>query len=138
VEKVSRYDLKGKKILQTSEKFYLGEHGLRQASFGYSERDIGQILENIIYLELKRRGYKVFIGKFDNFEIDFVAEKNGKIEYYQVSYLLTSQKTIDREFQILEKIKDSFPKFVLTLDSYLIHNPNGIVHMNIIDFLMKN
>ena len=135
--KVHRYDLKGKRILELYEKYYAGDIGLRNSILGYKDNDIAGLLENIVYLELLKRGYKVNIGKIKELEIDFVTEKNGNIEYYQVSYLLASTKTIEREIAPLKKIEDNYPKYILTLDEYLEKNHEGIIYKNLIDFLLE-
>ncbi|MDY0125086.1 MAG: ATP-binding protein [Anaerolineaceae bacterium] len=132
----SRYDIRGKRILSYQEKIFLADIGIREAVYGNNERDISQILENIVYLELIRRGYKVKIGRFDAQEIDFVADRRGEKIYFQVAYILADENTIDREFSVLEKINDNFPKYVLSLDKF-DRSRNGILHKNIIDFLLE-
>lgn len=134
VYKVQRNDLIGKKILSVNEKYYIADHGIREAIFGSNQRDINQIFENIIFLELLRRGYEVKIGKLDNLEVDFVCSKENKKFYIQVAYLLSSPETIEREFSVLEKIKDNYPKFVISFDEFDFSR-NGIIHKNIINFL---
>lgn len=134
--KVPRMDLIGKKILKVQEKIFIVDHGIRQAVYGRNHENIDQILENIIFMELIRRGYKVTIGKYKDKEIDFVAEKNQKKIYVQVSYLLATEKIIDREFSVLEKINDNFSKVVLTMDDYDF-SKNGIKHHNIRNFLLN-
>ena len=134
MKKVSRYDTHGKNILKTEEKYYLTDHGFR-SSLGFSNvKDIERVLENIIYIELLSRDYKVHIGKVQNREIDFVAEKNGSKAYFQISYLMESEKTREREFSVFYDIKDNHPKYVLSMDK-LDFSINGIIHKNIIDFL---
>lgn len=136
IYKVSRYDLRGKKILEIQEKYYIGDLGLKTAITGYKEDDISGILENLVFLKLKQSNYKIFIGKLDDLEIDFVAEnKNGKI-YIQVAYLLESEETKKREFRGLQKIKDNYPKYIVTMDNLPQTNNNGIIRMHIFDFLM--
>jgi len=137
LHKVQRYDLKGKKILELYEKYYLGDIALKSALMGYKDDYIAGILENIVFLKLKQDNYNIFIGKFDDLEVDFVAEKAGKKLYIQVTYLLESEKTKIREFGVFEKIKDNFPKYVLSMDNLPASNQNGIIRMNIIDFLLK-
>lgn len=134
--KVQRDDLIGKKILNINEKYYIADHGIREAIFESNERDISQIFENIIFLELLRRGYSVKVGKLNDLEIDFIATKNKEKIYIQVAYLLASPETIEREFGVLEKIQDNFPKYVISLDMFDMSR-NGIKHFNIIDFLLK-
>ena len=134
--KISRMDLEGKEILQIHEKYYLADHGLRQATYGNNQRDIELILENIVCLELLRLGYKVTIGKLGAKEIDFVCDKDGKRIYVQVCYYLSSEKTEEREFGAYENIKDNYPKYVVSMDEFDMSR-NGIIHMNIRDFLLN-
>lgn len=134
--KVSRVDLEGKEVLKINEKYYLADHGLRQATYGNNQRDIELILENIICLELFRLGYKVFVGKIGAKEIDFVCDKDGKRIYVQVCYYLASEKIAEREFGAYEGIKDNYPKYVLSMDEFDMSR-NGIIHMNIRDFLLN-
>ena len=136
IYKVSRDDLIGKKILNVNEKYYIADHGIREAIFESNQRDINQIFENIIYLELLRKGYNVKVGKVNNLEIDFVCTKGNEKLYIQVAYLLASHETIEREFSSLEKINDNYPKYVISMDEFDMSR-NGIRHINIIDFLMK-
>ena len=136
IYKVSRDDLIGKKILNVNEKYYIADHGMREAILGSNQRDINQIFENIIYLELLRKGYNVRVGKVDNLEVDFVCTKGNEKIYVQVAYLLASSETIEREFTSLEKIDDNYPKYVISMDEFDMSR-NGIKHINIIDFLMN-
>ena len=136
IYKVSRDDLIGKKILNVNEKYYIADHGMREAILGSNQRDINQIFENIIYLELLRKGYNVRVGKVDNLEVDFVCTKGNEKIYVQVAYLLASSETIEREFTSLEKIDDNYPKYVISMDEFDMSR-NGIKHINIIDFLMS-
>lgn len=133
--RISRNDLEGKKILQINEKYYLADHGIRQALYGDNQYDIGIVLENIVCLELLRQGYKVSVGKVGEKEIDFVCEKNGRLLYVQVCYLLASEKTKEREFSVYDNIKDNYPKYVVSMDKFDMSR-NGIIHKNIIDFLL--
>lgn len=133
--KVNREDLIGKKILSVNEKYYVADHGLREAVYGQNNRDMDQILENIICMELIRRKYTVTVGKAADKEIDFVAEKNGNKLYVQVSYLLASQETIDREFNVYNTIPDNYPKYVVSMDEFDMSR-NGIKHKKISDFLL--
>lgn len=137
IYKVSRDDLIGKKILNVNEKYYIVDHGIREAILESNQRDINQIFENIIYLELLRKGYNVRVGKINNLEIDFVCIKGNEKNYIQVAYLLASSETIEREFSSLEKINDNYPKYVISMDEFDMSR-NGIRHINIIDFLMKS
>lgn len=137
IQKVSRYDLKGKEILQTNEKFFLGDPSLKYAVMGFKDRDISGILENIIYLELKRRGYNVYIGKLNDKEIDFIAERKEEKIYIQVAYKMSSEETIQREFSPLLEIKDHYPKFVITMDEFFQDNIQGVKHLKLLDFLLE-
>ncbi|MBR0282452.1 MAG: ATP-binding protein, partial [Oscillibacter sp.] len=136
VYQASREDLQGKQILSTNEKYYIADHGLREAVFGGNRRDINLVLENILYMELLRRGYKVTVGKLGEREVDFVCEKRGEKLYVQASYLLASDETIRREFGAYDGIRDNFPKYVVTMDE-LDFSRNGIKHRNIRDFLTQ-
>ena len=136
IYRVSRDDLIGKKVLNVNEKYYIADHGMREAILGSNQRDINQIFENIIYLELLRKGYNVRVGKVDNLEVDFVCTKRNEKIYVQVAYLLASPETIEREFTSLEKIDDNYPKYVISMDEFDMSR-NGIIHINIIDFLMN-
>ena len=136
IYRVSRDDLIGKKVLNVNEKYYIADHGMREAILGSNQRDINQIFENIIYLELLRKGYNVRVGKVDNLEVDFVCTKGNEKIYVQVAYLLASSETIEREFTSLEKIDDNYPKYVISMDEFDMSR-NGIKHVNIIDFLIS-
>lgn len=133
--KINRYDLEGKKIVTVNEKYYCADHGLREALFGKNNQNIDQVLENIVCLELLRRNYKVYVGKKGDLEIDFIAEKQGKKIYIQVAYLLANEETIKREFSVYNFVKDSYPKYVVSMDD-LDFSQNGIIHKNIKDFLL--
>lgn len=132
---VKREDLQGKQVLSSNEKYYIVDHGIREAVFGGNLRDINLILENIVYLELLRRGYQVTVGKAGTQEIDFVCHRQDQILYIQVSYLLASEDTIRREFGVYESVRDNFPKYVISLDEFDFSR-NGIKHCNIRDFLL--
>lgn len=136
---LKRYDIQGKKFLSTQEKYYVVDHGLRQAVIGRNEEDVELVLENIVLLELIARGYDVSVGKTNAFEVDFVAEKkieNGiDRQYIQVSYLLASKETREREFRSLKEINDNYDKTVLSMDP-ITSDSDGIVHQNIIDWLL--
>ena len=133
--KINRYDLEGKKIVTVNEKYYCADHGLREALFGKNIQNIDQVLENIVCLELLRRNYKVYVGKKGDLEIYFIAEKQGKKIYVQVAYLLANEETIRREFSVYNAVKDSYPKYVVSMDE-LDFSQNGIIHKNIKDFLL--
>jgi uncharacterized protein len=134
--KVNRFDIKGKKILEIHEKYYSGDIGLKNIFLGYKKGDISGHLENIVYLELLSRGFKVEIGKFNEFEVDFIAIKGNERTYIQVAYLLPDQKTLEREFRVLEKINDNYPKLVLSMDKYLDTNREGIQWQNLVEYLV--
>lgn len=133
---VKRQDIQGKKILTVNEKYYVADHGVREAVFGGNLRDINLVLENIVYMELLRRGYTVTVGKVGDKEIDFVCEQQGRKLYIQVAYLLASEETIQREFGVYSRIRDNFPKYVVTLDEFDMSR-DGIKHCNIRDFLLQ-
>ena len=130
-----RLDVPGKKILQINEKYYLADHGIREAVYGYNERDIELVLENIVCLELLRRNYDVYSGRIGDKEIDFIAKRGNECIYIQVCYLLAMEETIEREFGIYNSIPDNFPKYVLSMDEFNLGR-NGILHKNIREFLM--
>ena len=138
IHKVPRYEIQGKEVLNVSEKYYIADHGIREAILETNERDINQILENIVYMELLRKGYNIKTGKLNNLEIDFVCTKtNNEKIYIQVAYLLASEDTIKREFLPFEKINDNYPKYIISMDRFDMSR-NGIKHLNIINFLLKD
>ena len=132
---VKRQDLQGKQILSTNEKYYIADHGVREAVYGNNLRDINLILENIVFMELQRRGYSVTVGKSGEKEVDFIADRKSDRIYIQVTYLLASDETIEREFGVYKKIEDNYPKYVVSLDEFDFTR-NGIKHRNIRDFLL--
>ncbi|MBI2257368.1 MAG: ATP-binding protein [Flavobacteriia bacterium] len=136
--KVNRFDLKGKKQLATQEKYYLVDLGFLNVLLGRERNtDRGHILENIVYLELRRRGFKVWVGTARNSEVDFVCKNQlGEIEYYQVSWEITNEESKEREFKSLESIKDNYPKFLLTTESFT-QNRAGIIHLNVFKWLLE-
>ena len=134
---VKREDLPGKQILSTNEKYYIADHGIREAVYGGNTKDINLILENIVCLELLRRGYKVTAGRNGAREIDFVCTRQSEKLYVQVTYLLASEDTIAREFGTYEGIADNFPQYVVSLDPFDMSR-NGIKHRNICDFLLMD
>lgn len=136
IKKVSRYDIAGKKLLKVDEKYYVTDHGFRQAQGFSNTKDIERTLENIVFIELASRGYEVKIGKLKDREIDFIAQKNDRIFYYQVAYMLTDEKTREREFGVYKSIEDNFPKYVLSMDHFDFSR-DGVIHKNIIDFLLE-
>lgn len=136
IDTIQRYDIKGKEILKTYEKYFVGDQSIIYSVMGFKDRLISGVLENIVMLELKRKGYKVFTGKWDDREVDFVAEKKETKIYIQVSYKMESQTTIDREFYPLLEIRDNHPKYVVTMDEFWRDNIEGIKHIHIADFLL--
>lgn len=134
--KAGRYDVKGKKLLSTGNKYYASDMGLRYYLLGSKYTDHGHILENIVYLELTRRGYEVQIGKVDTTEIDFIAINEYGKEYYQVSYTVMDEKTLKRELAPLESLKDHHPKYLLTMDYTPYTSYNGIRQINVLDWLL--
>lgn len=136
--KADRYDIKGKQHLKTQSKYYIVDTGIKYMLLSNIENDTGHILENIVYLELLRRNYKVNIGKLAEKEIDFVALGYNSVIYYQVAASALDPKTLERELEPLKKIPDHFPKYLLTLDDLPETNYNGIKRINVIDFLLNN
>lgn len=137
LHKCSRYDLQGKNILKTQEKFYLADVSLRYSVLGYTVDSVASSLENIVYLELKRRGYDVYIGKIKDKEIDFVATKQNEKIYVQMTKEIKSEKTQKREYEQLLEIRDNYPKYVVMADDFAGGNYEGIKTMNIVDFLLS-
>ncbi|MBR5995926.1 MAG: ATP-binding protein [Eubacteriaceae bacterium] len=133
--KLSREDIAGKKILSVNEKYYIVDHGIREAVYGGTTRNMDQLLENIVCMELIRRGYTVTIGKVMDKEVDFVAQSGNEKIYVQVAYLLSSQDTVEREFRAYDAIRDNYPKYVISMDDYDMSR-DGIKHRNIRDFLL--
>ena len=134
ISRASKEDLVGKKEIVGSEKFYLIDTGFFKSQLDEKQQNIGHILENIVFIELKRHGYKITVGNVNDYEVDFVCKKNNQRMYVQVSYLLENDEIVEREFKPLLMIQDNYPKYVLSLDRTL-QPQNGIEHMNIIDFL---
>ncbi len=135
--KVDRFDIKGKQHLKTLGKYYIVDTGIRNLLLSSGASDIGHLIENIVYFELTRRGYKVNIGKLAEKEVDFVAKNSNGLEYYQISASVLDETTLSRELSSLEGISDHFPKFLLTLDEVPKGtNFNGIKHLNLIDWLL--
>lgn len=133
--RVKRQNLMGKAILKTQEKFYLSDHGIREAIYGNNQRDVEKTLENIIYMELIRRGYNVTVGNILGKEVDFVAEKRNKKLYVQVTYVMQKENTIKREFAPLKEIRDNYPKYVVSMLDEIDLSMEGILHINIREFL---
>ena len=137
IHEVVRFDIKGKKILSGERKFYINDTSFKYFLSSTFDFGIGKYLENIVFIELKRRGYNVYVGKIRDMEVDFIAEKNKEKVYIQVAYLLNNRDVIDREFNNLLLIKDHFPKYVLSLDDLELGNINGVKHLKINDFCYK-
>ena len=135
IHKVQRKDLEGKGILKLDEKYYVVDHGFCQAMVGRNKANISRILENIVFIELLRRDWDVKIGKINKFEIDFVCQKFDKTIYIQVAYSLDNEKTREREFRPLLEVKDNFPKYVISYNDDNDFSQDGIIHLNLIDFL---
>lgn len=136
--KVPRYDIKGKKLLETMEKYYIADQGIRFRLLGFKDSGINGILENIVFIELLRRGYQVYIGKIKEYAIDFIAERNGEREYFQVCYLLSNQDVVEREYRPLQQIQDNFPKTILSMDELPASNAEGIRRLNLRHWLLKH
>ena len=138
LHRCSRYDLRGKAILKTQEKFYLADVALRYSVLGYNEDSVAVSLENVVYLELLRRGYEVYIGKTPDGEVDFVATRQGEKLYVQVTQEITSEKTEKREYERLLEIHDNYPKYVLLTNDFAGGNHEGIQTMHVADFLLSD
>lgn len=135
--RVSRYDIKGKQYLETGEKYYATDVTMRYALLERKNLDVGHILENVVYLELIRRGYGVYIGKIGDNEVDFIAINKEGREYYQVSYTTRDERTLERELSSLQKISDHYPKFILTMDMDPVADYEGIKRINVLEWLVK-
>lgn len=132
-----KYDIQGKKMMKTNGKYYASDLGLRNAALlGAGGTDISRPLENVVYLELIRRGYTVRIGSYRDREVDFTATRNGVTEYYQVCLTMMSEDTREREFRSLRSIRDNFPKTILTLDQLGLGNDRGVGIVNVLDWLL--
>ena len=137
IKKVPRYDILSKKTLKVDEKYYLTDHGFRQATGFPIAKDIEKVLENIVYIELISRGYEVKVGKVKDKEINFIAKKEKDLSYYQISYKIRDEKTRERIFETYNSIEDNFPKYVLSMD-HSNFSQDGVIHKNIIDFLLED
>ena len=135
--KAERYDVRGKKILGSNEKYYAADIGMRNAMNGVKEEDLGKQIENVVYLELRRRGYDVLVGSFRDAEVDFTAFKGDNIEYFQVTRSMLSEDVSKREIRSLKRISDNYPKTILSLDKIKVDPGNGIKHLNLIDWLLE-
>ncbi len=137
IYKAERYDIRGKKLLDTLEKYYVSDTGMRNAVLGISSReDDSRLVENVVYLELIRRGYEVSVGKYGDTEVDFTARRGNDIEYYQVTLSMMAETTYDREVRPFRMIKDNYRKTILSLDSFPLEISDGIRHCNVIDWLL--
>ena len=137
IYEAKRYDVKGKQYLKLLEKYYSVDVGLRFLLLGQMANDIGHILENIVYLELIRRRYEVYVGKFDDMEIDFVAQNQEGNVYIQVAATVRDQNTLERELRPLKILQDSYPKLLLTLDEDPVADYDGIKRKNVLEWLME-
>lgn len=138
IYKVERFDVKGKNLLVRDYKYYSVDTGLRSYLLGKkANSDMGHILENIVYLELLRRGYRVYVGKVDDLEIDFVAENQGGLKYFQVSLTVRDAKVLERELRSLQRTGDHYPKYLITMDMDLSSDYDGITKINVIDWLLE-
>ena len=138
IYKAERFDVKGKNLLARDYKYYSVDIGLRGYLLGKkANSDMGHILENIVYLELLRRGYRVYIGKVDDLEVDFVAENGDGLKYYQVALTVRDERVLERELKSLQKTGDHYPKYLLTLDMDLETDYDGITKINVVDWLLK-
>lgn len=138
IYKAERFDVKGKNLLARDYKYYVVDSGLRSFFLGKkADSDMGHVLENVVYLELLRRGYKVYVGKVDDLEIDFVAVNREGIKYYQAALSVRDEKVLARELRSLEKTGDHYPKYLITMDMDLEADYNGITKLNVVDFLLN-
>ena len=137
IQKIYRYDIHGKAILKTLNKYYMTDLGIAQIKNNNFEINKYLAIENVVFNELVARGYEVYIGKLNPGEIDFIASKNGERKYFQVAYLLSDNKVEEREFGTLKKIEDNYPKYVISLDKTNF-SQNGIIHKNIVDWLLED
>ena len=137
IYKAERYDIRGKKLLNTLEKYYVSDTGMRNAVLGISSReDISRQIENIVYLELLRRGYEVAVGKYGDREVDFTARRGSEIQYFQVTMSMLSEDTYEREISPFRMIRDNYPKTVLSMDTFVTDLPDGLIHINLLDWLL--
>jgi len=136
IYRVRRFDIRGKRILETQEKYYLADLGLKHAVVGFKDAVIPGLLENIVFLELRRRGYLANVGKNDALEVDFVAERKDERIYIQAAYLLNSEKTANREYRALNSIPDHYPKLVISMDPFYSTDIGGVRWVNLETFLL--
>lgn len=137
IKKVKREDLEGKGIIKFNEKYYVTDHGFCEAKAKGNIDNIGRVMENIVYFEFLRRGWKITIGKTKNYEVDFVCRKHKQTIYVQVNYILENDKTIEREFRPFSKIKDHYPKYIITMNQF-DRSRDGVKHINLLDFLTND
>lgn len=135
--RVRRYDIKGRRLLDIYDKYYLGDIGIRHAVLGYREGDISGVIENVVFLELLRRGYRVDVGKLGDREIDFIATRENERLYFQVAYLLATPRVVEREFGVLREIPDNYPKCVISMDTAFGEDIDGIRRCHLADFLLE-
>ena len=139
IYKAERFDVKGKNLLARDYKYYVVDQGLRSYLLGKkADSDMGHILENIVYIELLRRGYRVYVGKVDDLEVDFVAESRDGLKYFQVALTVRDEKVLQRELRSLQKTGDHYPKYLLTLDMDLESDYDGITKINVVDWLLQD
>jgi predicted AAA+ superfamily ATPase len=138
LQQCPKFSLKTKELLSGEKKYYINDLGFRNFLYPQLITDIASMLENVVYLNMRRQGYEVKVGYTKNFEIDFIATKGEAIKYIQVTYLLSSEDTINREFRSLELIDDNFPKYLLSMDDIKIKHPKGFEHLNVWEFLAIN
>jgi len=136
--KTERTDIKSKALLKTLGKYYISDMGIRNIILGFRNINEGHLLENVVYLELLRRGYRVNIGKTNDYEVDFVAENPNIVKYYQVTQSLVNEEVKNRELRSLENIEDNYEKVILTIDKSINNDYNGIKVVNIIDWLLND
>jgi len=137
LHRACRYDIRGKRLLESAEKYFVSDLGMRHARLGYRNTDVGQFLENVVFMELMRRGYQVTVGKTGDLEVDFVARRRGEVQYFQVSYLLFDKDTRDRELRSLRAIRDNYPKTVLSMDTIQVQSVDGINIRNLPEWLLE-
>jgi predicted AAA+ superfamily ATPase len=135
--RLGRYDVRGKQHLKTGHKYYLADPGLRFYLLGSKGSDAGRILENVVFLELLRRGFELYVGKINDNEIDFIARNGNQLEYYQVALSVMDEATLKRELKPLNMVKDNYPKYLVTMDDYIPLDNNGIQGINVLDWLIR-
>jgi predicted AAA+ superfamily ATPase len=137
IMKVERYDMVGKRILSGPRKYYCTDVGMRNAYLRARNRDVGRVIENTVYLELRRRGYRITVGKYGDNEVDFAADRNGVMEYYQIAERMSSDEVADRETRPLRRIDDNYAKTIITMDPAIQSDMMGIAHVSLADFLLR-